>query len=91
MRYMNNHNFLYYLHSHTNGKVSDLQKVFGEEGIRQMEAMGYIVNAPSKDGETWKRSTRAARLAQARYRKSTILEKIGDFINVHLRKVDYSI
>ena len=88
---MDKKNYLSYLHLHTNGKVSDLQKVFGEEGIHQMEAMGYIVNAPSKDGETWKRSTRAARLAQACYRKSTALEKIGDFINVHLRKVDYSI
>ena len=88
---MGKQSYLSYLNSHTNGRVSDLQKVFGEEEIRQMEAMGYIVNAPSKDGETWKRSTRAARLAQACFRKSTALEKIGDLINVHLRKVDYSI
>lgn len=83
--------FLRFLYEHKNGRISDLISMFGEEGVRQMEAMGYIVNAPSSDGDTWRRSKNAEHLANFRYRKSSLVEMIIDWINVNIRKIDFSL
>ena len=84
-------NYLSFLYHNENGKVSDLKEKFGEDGVRQMETMGYIVNAPARNGDTWRRSRSAQRLAQLRYRKSTIAERITDWFNINVRRIDYSI
>ena len=83
-------NYLSFLYHNENGKVSELKEKFGEEGVRQMEAMGYIVNAPAHNGDTWRRSQSAQRLAHLRYRKSTLVERITDWFNINIRRIDYS-
>ena len=88
---MVNHNFLYYLYNHPCGKVSELKELYGDESVCRMEDLGYITLSPSEEGDTWKRTDSATRLTNACYRKSSMIEKIKDFINIHIRKIDFSI
>ncbi|MDE7378298.1 MAG: hypothetical protein K2N13_04970 [Paraprevotella sp.] len=83
--------YLHYIYTEKYGKVTELKEKFGEDAVRQMEAMGYIANAPTKDGDTWRISTRALNLAKQRYRKSTIWERICDWFNLKIRRIDFSI
>ena len=44
------------------GNLSDLERNLGKSTVRQLEAMGFIMNAPSQHGDTWKISSRAESL-----------------------------
>lgn len=83
--------YLHYIYQQKCGNVADLETRFGNVAVRQMEAMGYIINAPKDTGDTWRISNRARKLAELRYRKSTISERFHDWINLNVRKIDFSI
>lgn len=83
--------YLYYIYQKKCGGVTELKKKFGDIAVRQMEAMGYIINAPKDTGDTWRISDRALKLAKLRYRKSTIVERLCDWFNLKIRKIDFSI
>lgn len=83
--------FLHYLYTTECGKVAELKAKFGDDAVRQMEAMGYIVNAPTAEGDTWRISARARKLAKLRYRKSTKRERMCDWFNLKIRRIDFSI
>lgn len=84
-------NYLLYIYQKKCGVVTELETKFGDVAVRQMEAMGYIINAPKDIGDTWRISDRALKLAKLRYRKSTILERLRDWFNLKVRKIDFSI
>ena len=81
---------LLYIHEKQNGYISELETKIGQERVRQLEAMGYIKNAPNPKGNTWMISKRAARMAKSIYRESTKWEKITDWFNRNVRRIDFS-
>lgn len=83
--------YLHHIYQQKCGNVADLVTMFGDVAVRQMEAMGYIINAPKDTGGTWRISDRAKKLAELRYRKSTISERFRDWFNLNVRKIDFSI
>ena len=84
-------NGLYYIHKERHGRVSELENKLGKLKVRQLEAMGYIKNAPNPIGNTWMISKRAERMAKSIYRDSTRREKLADWFNRKVRKIDFSI
>ena len=74
-----------------NGYLSDLERELGEHTVRQLEAMGYIENAPSTNGDTWKISSRAKHMADLKYKSSNIIERLVDWYYFHVRRVDINI
>lgn len=83
--------YLLYIYNKRYGSVAELETRFGSDAVRQMETMGYIINAPNKTGDTWRISDRAIKLARLRYRESTIWERFCDWFNLKVRKIDFSI
>ena len=74
-----------------NGYLSDLEKELGERTVLQLEAMGYIENAPSANGDTWKISNIAKRIANLKYKPSNIIERLVDWYYFNVRRVRLSI
>ena len=69
------------------GTLRELEERLGKREVRQLEAMGFIQNAPSKYGETWKISSRARRLAKLRSKPYTMKERRLDFFRFRLPKL----
>lgn len=74
-----------------NGYLSDLERELGVHAVRQLEAMGYIENAPSANGDTWKISNRAKRMAELKYKPSNVIERLVDWYYFKVRRVKLSI
>jgi hypothetical protein len=74
-----------------NGYLSDLERELGERTVLQLEAMGYIENAPSANGDTWKISSRARRMADLKYKPSNFFERLVDWYYFNVRRVRLSI
>ena len=85
-----NEDSLLYIHEKKNGFISELENELGETRVRQLEAMGYIKNAPNPEGNTWMISERATRMAKSIYRESTKWEKMTDWFNRKVRRIDFS-
>lgn len=66
------------------GTISDLEKDLGHSTVRQLEAMGFIKNAPSRNGDTWQISRRATDLASVSFRPYTKKAKLRDFYRFKL-------
>lgn len=74
-----------------NGYLSDLERELGERTVRQLEAMGYIENAPSANGDTWKISSRAKHMADLKYKPSNFVERLVDWYYFNVRRIKLSI
>lgn len=74
-----------------NGYLSELEHELGEQTVRQLEAMGYIENAPSANGDTWKITRRARRMAGLKYKSSSMFERLVDYYYFNIRRVKLSI
>lgn len=85
-----NNDSLLYIHQKKHGYISKLEAKIGKIEVRQLEAMGYIVNAPNSRGNTWKISKRAEKMASSIYRESTLWEKSLDWFNHKIRRIDFS-
>lgn len=85
-----NNDGLLYIHQEKHGYISNLEAKIGKTEVRQLEAMGYIVNAPNPKGNTWRISKRAKKMASSIYRKSTLWEKSFDWFNHKVRRIDFS-
>lgn len=72
------------------GYISHLKKEIGEESVSQLEAMGYIQNAPNPDGDAWKITKRALKRAKLFYEKPTLWECLKDWFYLHIRRIDFS-
>lgn len=72
------------------GYISNLKNEIGEEAVSQLEAMGYIQNAPNPDGDAWKITERALKRAKLFYEKPTLWECLKDWFYLHIRRIDFS-
>lgn len=79
------------IYKEKSGKLSDLEKKLGKREVRQLEAMGFIQNALSQHGDTWKISNRALRLAELKTKPYTLKERRSDFFHFKLRKLLFGI
>lgn len=69
------------------GNLSDLERNLGKSTVRQLEAMGFIMNAPSLHGDTWKISDRARRLGDVSFRTYSRKERFKDFYRYKLPRM----
>lgn len=84
---MDKDNFLRYIYDHKHGLRSELVRLYSERTVRQMEATGLIVNAPSSGGTTWRVSKMANRFAALKYSELSPLERVTDWYYTHVRQV----
>lgn len=82
---------LYVIYKERKGHLKDLESKLDKRSIGQLEAMGYIENAPSADGGTWKISRRADHMARLKYGKPSLLDKLSDWYYFKVRKVEINI
>lgn len=88
---MDDKDFLYYIYTQKHGLRAELVEKFDERTVRQMEATGFIVNAPSAQGVTWKMSHMADEIATLKYSKLTWKERLVEWYYTHIRKVNLSV
>lgn len=79
------------LYEMKNGYIEELESRLGKEKVRQLEAIGYIENAPSKKGYTFKMTERAKRIAEGLYKKRSFLDLVSDFYYVKIRNLTFAI
>lgn len=58
------------LYKMQNGTIAELENRVGPEKVRQFEALGYIENAPSVKGYTFRATQRANQVAKGLYDSS---------------------
>lgn len=82
---------LEFIYETKDGRLSDLERELGKTTVRQLEAMGFIKNAPSANGDTWKISDRARRLGDISSRPYTRRERIKDFYRYKLPRMLFGV
>lgn len=80
-------NPLEYIYETKCGTLRELEDEVGESTVRQFEAMGFIKNAPSRNGDTWKISDKAKRLAEVMTRTYTRKARLRDFCHYKLPRM----
>ncbi len=73
------------------GYIDELENKIGVENVRQLEAIGYIVNAPSEKGYTYQISKRAKQIVSDFFGKMTIRDYLSDLYYTYIRRVSFSI
>lgn len=66
------------------GLLADLEQAITKEEVRKLERLGYIENAISPNGETWKLSKKGRQARKLLSEERSIFDRISDFI---LRKI----
>ena len=74
-----------------NGYIKELESQLGTEKVRQLEAIGYIENAPSEKGYTFKMTNRAKRIAEGLYKRATLYDLVSDFYYTHIKRVNFAV
>lgn len=82
---------LYVIYRDRKGHLKDLEAKLDERSVRQLEAMGYIENAPSADGGTWKISSRADHIARLKYGSRSFIDRLVDLYFFKIRRVNLSV
>lgn len=82
---------LKYIYNAKYGNLSDLERDLGRSTVRQLEAMGFIKNAPSQSGDTWQISGRAESFAKVRFRPYTRMERFRDFYRFKLPRLLFGV
>lgn len=88
---MKEKDFLHYVYQIKHGLRADLVDEFGDRTVRQMEATGIIVNAPSDCGTTWRMSKMAEEIASLKFKKLSLAEKFLEWYYSHVRKINLSV
>jgi len=73
------------------GLLKDLESAITPEEVRRFERLGYIENAISPKGQTWKLSARGKELRKLLDDNKTVFDKITDFIFIHILRYRVSI
>lgn len=66
------------------GLMKDLKEAISDNEIRRLERLGYIENAVSPKGETWKLSARGKASRSLLLGKRTLWGRISDFFYRHI-------
>lgn len=88
---MKENDFLRYIYQKKHGLRADLVDRFDDRTVRQMEATGIIVNAPSNHGTTWKMSKMAEEIASLKFKELSFSEKFMEWYYSHVRKISLSV
>lgn len=88
---MTDKDFLRYIYQNKHGLRADLVDEFDDRIVRQMEATGIILNAPSNKGTTWKMSKMAEEIASLKFKELSFSEKFMEWYYSHVRKISLSI
>lgn len=65
--------------SRNSGLMRDLENAITPQEIRKLERLGYIENAVSPHGETWRLSRKGKQARKALTEKSTFFDCLSDF------------
>lgn len=61
------------------GLLCDLEKAISAEEVHRLERLGYIENAVSPKGETWRLSKKGRKARKALVGKASFRDRISDF------------
>lgn len=64
---------------HKSGLLCDLEAAISAEEVRRLERLGYIENAVSPKGETWRLSKKGRKARKALVGKVSFRDRISDF------------
>ena len=73
------------------GYIKELEKALGKEKVRQLEAIGYIVNAPSEKGYTYQISRKASQVISDLSARMNLFDHLSDFYYKYIKRVRFSI
>ncbi len=79
------------LYKYPCGYVKKLEEMIGEEDVRELEAIGYIENAPSEKGYTYKTTKWVKQMTSAFFGKRSLRDYISDFYYTYIKRVSFSI
>lgn len=86
-----NENALEVLQKNQHGYVKNLEKALGKEKVRQLEAIGYIQNAPSEKGYTYQISRKASQVISSLSASMSFFDHLSDFYYKYIKRVHFSI
>ena len=87
----NNDDVLEVLRKAPRGYIKDLEKKIGKEKVRQLEAVGYIMNAPSEQGYTYQTSPRANQVISNLHAPMSFWDTLSDFYYRYIKRVHFSL
>ena len=76
---------------HSSGLLSELEKVISPQEVRCLERLGYIENAVSPKGETWRLSKKGKQSRDILMQKYSWRDRISDFFYRHVLGYQVSI
>lgn len=76
---------------HNAGLMKDLESAITIDEIRRLERLGYIENAISPKGATWKLSKKGKESRELLVGKATLFDKISDFFYRYILKYRVSL
>lgn len=66
------------------GLMKDLEAAISDKEVRRLERLGYIENAISPKGETWRLSAKGKAARNLLLGKRSLLGKVSDFFYHHI-------
>ncbi|MBR4563664.1 MAG: hypothetical protein IKO26_04350 [Paludibacteraceae bacterium] len=79
------------LYKHPCGYIKNLEDELGENTVHQLEAIGYIVNAPSEEGYTYRISNKAKQIVSGLSEKRSIRDLLSDMYYRYVKRVHFSV
>lgn len=79
------------LYKMQNGYIKELEDKVGTEKVRQFEAIGYIENAPSEKGYTFKITPRANHIGNELYGAYSLSDFFSDIYYRYIKRVHFSL
>lgn len=73
------------------GLLKDLESELSEKEVRDLELLGYIENAMTSNGETWRLTAKGRELRKLMTKKPTMADSVKDWIFVHLLKFNVNL
>lgn len=73
------------------GYIENLEDELGENTVHQLEAIGYIVNAPSEKGYTYRISNKAKQIVFGLSEKRSIRDLLSDMYYRYVKRVHFSV
>ena len=77
--------------NHSSGLLSELENKISPQEVRRLERLGYIENAVSPNGETWRLSKKGKQSRHILMQKSSWRGRISDFFYRHVLGYQVSI
>jgi hypothetical protein len=73
------------------GMLDDLEKSLSSDEVRRLERLGYIENAISPKGATWRLSDKGKRMRKNLKKGTSLSTRLGDFFFKHVLHYNVSL